>query len=183
MKKDILTREKIKFDSKKQFLYSVKSLILLPFIFIPLILFVLYVYLNLEKDSILLIAIILVTLIQAFLAYICVFGILDSYKKYKTIKKGSFKIVTDKVIDVQEEATYVGSAFMASFSRPYALIFSSYGKYAFDGNEYYTWSELYSMSTKSVFNYSGVGDIFYLVIDKNEKIISIYNTRLFELTN
>ena len=37
------------------------------------------------------------------------------------------------------------------------------------------------MSDKGVFNYSNIGDSFYLIIDSKERILLAYNTKLFEL--
>ena len=116
-----------------------------------------------------------------FFALLCLIVLFDSYKDYATIKKEQFKIVTDKLMTYQEKETYIGSAFSSSFSHPYILEFKSYGNYSIPSKNNYTLSRNYSSTDKDIFNYATIGDTFYLVITKKEKILLAYNTKLFEL--
>ena len=153
----------------------------MPIIFALLIALIIYLFSLLESNLLFLILEIFLISPLIFTIYICLSTLLDSYKDYNTIKKDLFKIVTDNLISCQEKSTYIGSSFAASFNRPYTLNFTSYGQYCVLEGKNYSSSELYAMSDKGVFNYSNIGDTFYLIIDKNEKILLVYNTKLFEL--
>ena len=183
MKKDILTIQKIKSDYRKLFYSSIKTVILMPIILVLLITLIIYLFSCLENKNLFLLLEILIISPPIFMSYICLATIFETYKDYNTIKKDLFKIVTDTLISSEEKATYIGSAFAASFSRPYTLNFASYGQYCILNGENYSSSELYTMNDKGVFNYSTVGDIFYLILDNKNRILLVYNTKLFELSD
>lgn len=183
MKKDILTIQKIKSDYRKLFYSSIKTVILMPIILVLLITLIIYLFSCLQNKNLFLLLEILIISPPIFMCYICLATIFETYKDYNTIKKDLFKIVTDTLISSEEKATYIGSAFAASFSRPYTLNFASYGQYCILNGENYSSSELYTMNDKGVFNYSTVGDIFYLILDNKNRILLVYNTKLFELSD
>lgn len=183
MKKDILTVQKIKLDYRKQFFNSIKTIIVMPIIFISLIALIIYLFSHLENNNLLLLLEILIISPPIFMSYICLATILEAYRDYGTIKKDLFKIATDTLISSEEKATYIGSAFAASFSSPYTLNFASYGQYCILGGENYSSSELYHMNDTGVFNYSTIGDTFYLILDTKNRILLAYNTKLFELSD
>lgn len=182
MKKDILTTSKIKSDYQKQFFSSIKTVIFMPVIFALLIALIIFLFSRLENNTLFLILEILIISPPIFMSYICLATILEAYRDYNTIKQDSFKIVTDTLISSEEKATYIGSAFAASFSQPYTLHFASYGQYCIPGGENYSSSKLYAMNDKGVFNYSTIGDTFYLIVDTKNRILLAYNTKLFELS-
>ena len=183
MAKDILTIEKIKRDYRKQFYSSIKTVILMPIIFILLIALIIYLFSCLENNNLFLLLEILIVSPPIFMSYICLATILEAYRDYTTIKKDLFKIITDTLISSEEKATYISSAFAASFSHPYALNFASYGQYCILSGENYSSSELYTMNDKGVFNSSTIGDTFYLIVDTKNRILLAYNTKLFELSD
>ena len=76
----------------------------------------------------------------------------------------------------------VGTAFLNLFSNEskFALNFKCYGTFRIPKGVNYQESKMYSMDAKGVYNYSVVGDEFYLVVIDN-KILYVYNTKLFEL--
>jgi len=181
MKKDILTLQRIKLDYKKQFFRHIKTTVIMPIILTLLIALIAYLFSFLEKTALFLLLEILLISPLIFINYILFSILIETYKDRNTIEKGLFKIVTDKLISSQEKVTHIGSAFAASFNQPYTLGFASYGQYSIIGGENYSSSELYRMSDKGVFNYADIGDTFYLVIDKKERILLVYNTKLFDL--
>lgn len=178
MIKDILTTEIIKSDYKKEFRSSIKIVIILSIVFVLLSLLIIYLFSHL-KNTLLFLEILMLSPAMVF-AFICLAVIFDSYKDYITINREQFKIVTDEIIGYQEKETYISSPFLSSFSHPYILEFKSYGNYWIPARENYTKSRNYSLTDKDVFNYTTVGDTFYLVIIKKRKILLVYNTKLFE---
>ena len=153
----------------------------MPIIFALLIALIVYLFSCLENNTIFRFLEILIISPLILFSYVCFAVLLESYKDYGTIKQDLFKIVTDKLIGSEEKVTHIGSALAASFNRPYTLHFASYGQYCILGGENYSSSELYAMSDTGVFNLSNIGDTFYLIIDKKERILLAYNTKLFEL--
>lgn len=63
----------------------------------------------------------------------------------------------------------------------YRLHFSCYGTYMIP-DESYSWSTMFSMLHKKVYESSDYGDEFYLVLSKQHKgeILFAYNTKMFE---
>lgn len=183
MEKEFLTAQKIKYDYRRQFFSSIKASIVMPIILIFLILFVIYLFSRLQNNKSFLLLEILIVSPPIFMIYICFATVLEGYKDYSTIKKDLFKIVTDTLISSEEKSTYIGSAFAASFSQPYILNFASHGQYCIPSEKNYSSSEFYTMNDKGVFNYSTVGDTFYLIIGRKNRILLAYNAKLFELSN
>lgn len=183
MKKDILTIQKVKIDYRKQFCSSIKSVMVMPIIFILLIVFIVYLFSRLKNNNLFLFLEILIVFPPIFMTYICLATTLEACRDYNTIKKELFKIATDTLISCEEGATYIGSAFAASFSRPYTLNFASYGQYCIPNEENYSSSELYTTTGDGVFYSSTIGDTFYLIIDNKNRILLAYNTKLFELSD
>ncbi len=182
MKKDILTTEKIKTDYRNQFLSSIKPVIVMPIILVLLIAFIVFLFSLLEFNILFLIWEIIIIFPPAFYAYICIAALIDACKDNKAIEKDLFIIKTDTLINSEEKATYVGSAFISSFSHPYILEFKTFGKYCIPVKNYGS-SNLYDMSDKGVYNLSNIGDTFYLILDSKNKILLAYNTKLFEISN
>lgn len=178
MKKDILTREKIKQDYKSISRKGVLPLILGSISLITLLalliyLFLLLGYFNSFREIFMTLAIIL-------LLYILISIIYDTCKKQKLMQNNKFYITTDKLVACEEKRTFGGGAFISSFSKPHILYFQSYGKYCIPEYKNYSSSKMFSMNDSGVFNYSNKGDTFYLVICNN-KVVLAYNTKLFEL--
>ena len=181
MKKDIITKERIKQDYQKQFSSSIRMVIVIPIILILLIALIVFLFSLLEFNAMFLTLEIIVLLPAVFGCYICVASLIDAYKDLDTVKSESFRIVTDTLIGIDEKAVYAGSAFFATlFNHPYTLIFDSFGKYFIHG-ENYSSSELYAMNDKGVYTHAIVGDTYYLVIGSKNKVLAVYNTKMFEL--
>ena len=182
MIKDIITKERIKQDYQKQFFGSTKVVIVMPIILILLIALIVFLFSLLEFNAMLLAMEILFLFPAVFVCYLCIATLIEANKDLDTIKKDSFRIETDILIGSEEKATYITSAFAASFNHPYILEFKSFGKYCVP-KENYSASKIYDMSDKGVFNYSNVGDTFYLILDAKDRILSVYNTKMFELAD
>ena len=65
----------------------------------------------------------------------------------------------------------------------HCLCFSEYGEFLLHFHRiYYPWSDLHCTSNDGIMNRSTPGDKFYLVV-KNEKILNVYNQKMFILDN
>ena len=179
MTKDILTRKKIKQDYNHGFARQARRmlivLILWP-VFVGSLIALLLIFSPTFSVKILLFV---VTLLFVTCIYIASFA--EFRKDHRTIESDEFKVVSDRLISTKEKR--VGFLFRLSHrAKPYVLEFSSYGSYAIPSGENYHSSENYSMSDQGVFYNAKVGDTFYLVVDKNQRILLAYNTKFFELS-
>ena len=172
MKKDILTKERIKQDYQKQFFGSIKVVIVMPIILILLIALIVFLFSLLEFKTLFLVMEILVLFPAVFGCYLCISTLIEAYKDLNIFKKDSFRIEADTLIGIEEKF----------LRHPYILEFKSFGKYCVP-KENYSASKIYDMSDKGVFNYSNVGDTFYLILDAKDRILSVYNTKMFELAD
>ena len=181
MQRDILTKEKIKLDYKKQFYQSIKIVIIMPIILTLLLALIIYLFSRLDSLSVMhkIQKFLFISIILLFI-FISLNVLYDSYKEFRLICTNKFHITTDTLIDLKEKRKLYGNIFLASFSRPYVLNFASYGQYCIPEGTNHNSSEAFSMNDKGVFNCSKIGDTFYLVICNN-KIALAYNTKLFEL--
>ena len=181
MQKEILTREKIKQDHNHDFSRQARSMLTLP-IFLSFVAGLLVIVAtrmigySLVGDIIAWLLGLLFVGMLLVLLYQSIDALVKHRKNYRTVENDEFEIVTDKLVNTQEESV----GFRASRTRIYTLEFSSYGNYVISKENYHS-SENYSMSDQGVFYTAKVGDAFYLVVDKNQRILLAYSTKFFEL--
>lgn len=95
---------------------------------------------------------------------------------FKTITKSkNFTVTTAKLVNADDKMhiTRQGVVYYT-----YHLKFNGYEEYQIPSYNY-EWSHIFNMSDKGVFNYSVLGDEFYLIII-NDKIQLVYNCKLFK---
>ncbi len=101
----------------------------------------------------------------------------------RRIKKGRFRVVQDTLVGMTEDVRTSRINYRLR-KRLDQLVFADCGKCFLAYPRYYQWSGRCSMRPKDVFDNSGVGDTFYLVIydgDKNGEPVMVYNTKFFQL--
>lgn len=167
IKKEILTRDKIKIDLKNLCSHNlvrsfggfvvtvILCVVVLTMKFYSCLIFVIVGLLT----SVLVLVKDLITLLQ--------------------INKDNFGVLTDKLIGCQDEI-FINMSLRLWLFKPYIFHFSSYGKYRIPEFLHYKWSEIYRMGYKNVYNRANIGDEFYL-ININKEIIIVYNSKHFDL--
>lgn len=173
-----LTKSAIECDIKSLYTYNIKSSIL-AVLFMYFGLVVLWFACDLSKKSNWDLVIIVSFTIYTILT-LCLTAYLIYLIKQYFQKDMKYTIVTDTFIKTGRKH---GICY-GIFGMP-CMCFSKYGKFILHFyRDYYKWSDLYSgMDDDRIINCSTPGDKFYLIINKNEKILSVYNTKLFELVN
>ncbi len=180
MQKEIITMDNIKHDLK----YSIKNLyITLAFclLFIPIYFYIIYKVLSepsLTFEFVL--AVVCSVVIIVFFITALVSTIKSIIISTKSID--NFDIISDKLNKPEEEIQYSARRGLRTVYHYYHLHFKSFGKYTIPRKNY-TWSSEYSMRNKGVYETSSDGDEFYLVVSKNksQKVLLVYNKKLFEL--
>ena len=112
----------------------------------------------------------------AIMLCLVVFQILDIIELHKAFHNVE-RIVKDKI--VSKETRRYNRMRKRGYFR---LRFSNYGVYMIP-DESYSWSSMFRMLHKKVYESSDYGDEFYLVLSKpnNGKILFVYNTKMFEM--
>lgn len=109
-------------------------------------------------------------------AILAVLMLLDNFRFLLKIKKKKFKILIDDLDGIQEKYYYFSHT-----DKKDILLFGCY-KYELDKViKYYKWSESFQTKAAGILKYAHAGDNFYLVVDKKEKILMVYNCKMFEL--
>lgn len=106
--------------------------------------------------------------------------ILKSHKLYKRILHADIEIVEDTLLRAYQDCRTHGKGSKLY----YVLDFQNHGKYKLPEHQHYTWSELYTMSYRGIYNTAISGDTFYIVRLKDKrtrKPIEVYNAKHFEL--
>ena len=175
--KEILTKENIVHDVKTVFINTAK---ICSIVSLALVIFILGMTFlaNVVGGTKMVIALLLLFTPLFLWLYIYIGAIVWAFKDYWNVKTGKFTISTDKIIDRKKKSF---KRFKIGSPNPHTLIFESYGQHYIQECPQYTWSHKLSMSDTDVFNDSFLGDTFYLILNKNKKIISAYNTKYFEL--
>ena len=126
--------------------------------------------------------VVVLTVLLFALFSLLVFILIKSINRLISIKKKTYIIETDRLINSKSgTGQIVSSNFRTAFYKPFRLYFSQKNRvFKIPEGINYKWSEKHHMYEYSVFNSSNVGDEFYLVIIKN-KIICAYNKKLFEM--
>ena len=111
-----------------------------------------------------------------------VFSYVVRCSKLRDVKNGQFSVITDKLLyekqgELRTEPTFYKGKWISY------LQFENSGRWELEGT-YYTWSNIYKMSDTGVCNTSFQGDVFYLVITKqNNRVVMGYNMRFFYYQN
>ena len=97
-------------------------------------------------------------------------------KDYLTVRKKNFTVVKEKLVEKESEIRG------RYHSQPNTLIFKTYGQHFLTEYWHYSFSAQYTMFDAELFRMSDIGDEFYLIVDKKNKVLLVYNTKYFELT-
>lgn len=184
-KKEILTKERIKIDIKNKCIDDIKAVVrtsLLLFVFLvipPIILYKVFTPYDIPTSIAT-----LMTIVSVVVLLLTICFLVTPLKLFLDVNKG-FQITTDKLshsseMSMSDIMIFSNWWLIYSLSKPYRLNFNSYGKYLIPKGKNYKWSNLYCMDDKGVYNYSVIGDEFYLAVIDN-KIALAYNKKLFEL--
>lgn len=177
IKKELLTKEKVKYDLSVNTQNTQKGLIVVSvLLLIGVVLLGIYIVSQALNESFTRTSVIrlIVRCLFALVVLIAFAGIICHLLRLKySIKHDAFKIVQDTLVDVGESRY--------KYEKP--MKFSRYGEFYPPRWKSYQWSESYRMSDTGIRNTALVGDTFYLVIfdfDKKQKPVVVYNERLFE---
>jgi len=116
----------------------------------------------------------------AYLNYLCVASLVKRNKSHQDIKNCQYRIVTDKLINKQERESYPATSFFMYFSKAAKLEFYAYGAfYPISDNTSHS-SDRFVVSDEDNFISSSVGDTFLLIINQKQKVLLVYNTKVFD---
>lgn len=105
-------------------------------------------------------------------------------KIFININKGNYEIKTDRLVQKKHIGIERYNPFKPKlnlfFDTPNIFYFSKHKKYRIPTGENYSFSQKYRMNSDGIYRLSDIGDEFYLVLCNN-KIITVYNTKLFEI--
>ena len=110
--------------------------------------------------------------------------LVSARRLYRKIQTAGIEIVEDSLLRAYEDGEIRGSGRNRRYELFFVLDFRDHGKYRLPEHQHYTWSELYAMSHRGIYNTSIPGDTFYIVRvvgDRSCKPMQVYNTKLFEL--
>ncbi len=184
-KKELLTIETIKKDITRNCLNRHKTMIIILLSFtIPILVMVNFFLCEFGEISDVIWPLIIILSLDVFL----IFKLLI---ELKTINNESFVIKKDILISCGEQyqdTVYtvtrpMGTILDKLFSNnsKYHLNFKCYKTYFIPKGINYKYTKMFSMWEKGVYNYSTINDEFYIVMTSNEKILGVYNTKLFEI--
>lgn len=183
MKKQVLTKEKIKNEVRYQALREIVMGMVIPILILVLIFILKLLDSDLvtsgaiSSDKFGLTAIII---LLSILFLIFVFVIVKNLNQIFSVQNNKFQIVKDRLINSKSGVGPVPSTTI-TFYQPYKLYFSANKrKYNIPSGKNYKWSKEFCMQDYNVFNSSTIGDEFYLVIINNKTIASVYNTKFFD---
>lgn len=185
IKRELLTIETIKKDIKRNCLNNYKLMTIILLIFTIAILLTTNFFLSEFGDaSDMIWPLIIILGLDIFL-------IIKISTELIIIRNNSFVIKKDVLISCGEQhqdTVYMvtrpmGAALTNLFSNnsKYHLNFKCYKTYFIPKGINYKYSKMFSMWEKGVYNYSVVNDEFYIVLTPKEKILAVYNEKLFEI--
>ncbi len=158
IKKELLTKEKVKFDLSVNTNNTQKGLIVVGvLLLIGFALLVIYIV-GAALDESFTRASVLRLIVRCLFALVVLIAFAESIRhllrlKY-SIKHDAFKIVQDTLVDAGE----------SRYKHEKPMKFSHYGEFYPPRWKSYQWSESYSMLDTGIRNTALVGDTFYLVI-------------------
>ena len=172
MKKETLTKKNIMIDLKKALNKSIGSFILaLILMFFSLL--IVNLAFSIRDLGDLIWGGIFILLSSA----IIIITAIDLYRHLYAYRN-KLNIQHERLVEVKINEHYTGG--FIPFRQHHNLIFARYGKY-YIPKDNYTWSNEFHMDVKGVYNYSNIGDEYYLILSKDKKILLAYNMKLFEL--
>ena len=126
----------------------------------------------------------ILSLAFTFAFVLIVINLAKEIKLYVDANKMNFSIVTDQLIGREDPRKSFTSHLTKHDYDPYVLRFAFYGKYDITPYERcYRFSKFYDhMCGGELFDSCQIGDTFLLVV-RGKTILSVYNTRLFELAD
>ena len=174
MKKEILTRDKIKIDLKnlcshnlvRSFVFFLINVFASGFVLITRA----YNYKGL----------IIFCIMIFFLFALASSILLKDIITFLQVNRGNYKISIDKLISKYYRGGRSSSMTMVMHIGSYRSTSPFF--YGVRQADCYKWSELYRMGHEGVYNRANIGDEFYLItIGKKETILMVYNCKMFEL--
>ncbi|MBE6750623.1 MAG: hypothetical protein E7560_05620 [Ruminococcaceae bacterium] len=190
MKKETLTREKIKQELLLSLYSDIKKILIHFLIFLLPASAIVYLGFKLISFDF---SIFLACLPISCVLIICFAYIIRAvilYRYIYLVKTDNFRIETDECVDKKEiyaRWDYYGFKKLISaynhyyFDKlNYHLFFMVNGDYCIKRNKNYVCSEMYTMEAKGVYRYAEVGDEFYLAVVNKNTILLVYNTKLFD---
>lgn len=191
IRKEILTREIIKKDTKSFLRYNIANYFLYAVLFscVVLVWHLVFTFSDISKQKLLISTLIAIVVIVAIFSV----AIVRFVKMLCKLKNNRFNIVIDKAYDIRDAyrlrgRTGGGMAILAAkpilpfwiFRGPIDLYFTKHKKYIFPLGTHYNFSNINKFDYYQMVSSSEIGDEFYLLIIDN-RIVEIYNTKLFEL--
>lgn len=189
--KETLTRKIIKKDAKIFLWYNILNYFLYAVLFSLVVLswHLLFLFSDISRQML------NISTITAIVIIFAIFSIAIAryFKMILKLRKDRFDIVIDKAYDMRDAYRVRGRsggamAILSSkpilpfgiFRGPIDLYFTKYKKYIFPFGMHYNFSEKNKYDYYQMVSSSKIGDEFYLLIINN-RIVEIYNTKLFEL--
>ena len=168
--KQTLKKEHIEQDIKREMRYDIISCI----IFIPIFILLLYGgILAIQKLGFLIIT--TLSFVVTLILFIAIIVILITSVNAYVRRKEKYTIVIDRLVDARWISRHR--------NRYFYFFFAVQGKIQIIHTKtYYPWSKDYNMLGHSLINSSNIGEDFYLVL-VNKKIVSVYNKKMFELSD
>ena len=173
MPKIFLTREIIKRDFRAYIFYGILTSFSMQLIWI--LPYSLVCILATLYDKMLIITLL------AFMIFLISLTALYSFlqlRRYWLIRNNKFNIAKDTVVNYEKKLR-LGRA-KNYHSIDYYIYFQSHGKYKVTPGKYYSIFKKLKTDWDGIFDTTFIGDEFYLILVKN-KIVYVYNTKLFEL--
>lgn len=102
-----------------------------------------------------------------------------AHRLHRKIQSTDIEIVEDTLLHAYQDCRTYGKGSKLY----YVLDFQNHGKYKLPEEQHYTWSELYAMSDRGIYNTSISGDEFYILRwkdDRHHTPIQVFNKKLFE---
>ena len=174
MKKEVITVKNIVQEERKKFLVTAKSSLFCAMFTAFMIAFLLWLFIGVLKTRLWVLALPIVAFGGFVVVHYCLLTVLDRYAKYHHLKNGCFRVTTDVLINCKKMPRDGRKRY------PHTFWFKTYGEHALDTTMHYHTSKNFTMSDDGVFNTAIIGDTFFLVLNKKEKILQIYNTKFFE---
>lgn len=212
IRKETLTKEKIKKELKEVYLYN--GFIHLRDFALLILCFVIVNVLgeSIFEDRIANFSQVAVTLVNIMTIVFCVgfvigcgfclYGVFKFFGLLIMASKEKFDIVVDKLTDTKKLVSYNDEVLVEEVQdhkiRPhirlfkwnipsseqyyYRLYFEKYKEYELPEGKLYNWSSINSMNDWQIFRSADICDDFYVVV-ANNKPLYVYNTKFFELSD
>ena len=175
MQKELVTIEAMKKGLIKERIYAFKELIV---IFLFLLLLTAIFCINILSWRINFITV-LFSAFMVFMVFVMVFCLYDTFAEVFIIKTNRFTVLKDRLYNKEIKEEFLAKSHKEHFK--HILNFSKSGEYYLYQDEYYTYLDS-RMNYKSVYKTAVDGDEFYVVITNKKKILTVFNCKLFELS-